>query len=562
MMLLAETLIRLLELCDESVLHLSPTLLQERMPVVLIQIVNRTLLTQSDVGTWDDEKSPEVTAYGVLTLRALSSLPWLITIKERINFAIEAGQQWLIQSKDNWKQPQHLWIEKVTYGSGRLSEAYCLAAMSPFLSSHVWSEQISGLVKSSQKLGSKISTMVSKIDTYHDQPSWKLNAVVIEGTAFLPLLKSTRMDILPRQKEAKNEYLDLIPCIWVLVNNYKGLFNQANLLWDMMVVTLCNFRVDEYMETVVARIRDERFEQIKVAIISLCSYEENHRGQSGNNPHEDFTAEWEASVEVGQTDAAANSRSASGFNADIGHYVGQMLGFSRIQRASSTDKKHLHSELRSFLLSHIAQIEDNSRFSLQEPQWNSQIDIFTSPRTSYYTWAHTIGAESVSSPFSFAFFCCLLGATTSPSTGPKDCFPSVFEKHLARDLSGHLAVMSRLYNDYGSLERDRLEANINSVNFPEFHNAYYLGHDTSGSGSSNEINKTHKLKEDLLALAQYERCSAESAGNKLLDTLRTSGLRKDRAKADGVELFIGVAALYADIYVAKDLSNHVEIGPP
>ncbi len=560
-MLLAEALIRLLELCDKSVLHLSSTLLQERMPVVLLQIVNRTLLTQSDAGTWDNKGSPEVTAYGILTLRALSSLPWIISMREKVDLAIQAGRRYLIQAKDTWNQPQHLWVEKVTYGSGRLSEAYCLAAMRPSATSHAWSEQISGLVKSSEKLGSKISTMVSNMDTYHNQPIWKLNASIIEGTAFLPLLKSTRMDILPCQKEAKNEYLDLIPCIWVLVNNHKCLFKQANLLLDMMVLTLCNFRVDEYMETVVANIGDERFEQVKIATASLCSHEEKHRDRSGNIPHEDATGEWEASDRVVETYGAANSWSISAFNTVIGHYVGQMLGLSRIQQASSRDKKHLRSELRSFLLSHIAQIEDNGRFSIQEPQSNSRIAVFTSPRTSYYTWAHTVGANSVSCPFSFAFFCCLLGATTSSSTNPRDCFPSVFEKHLARDLSGHLAVMSRLYNDYGSLERDQLEANINSVNFPEFHDTCYLGHDTSGDGSSHEIHRIHQLKANLLTLAQYERERAEWAGNKLLDTLRTTGVCKDREKADGVELFIGVTALYADMYVAKDLSNHVEKGP-
>ena len=117
--------------------------------------------------------------------------------------------------------------------------------------------------------------------------------------------------------------------------------------------------------------------------------------------------------------------------------------------------------------------------------------------------------------------------------------------------------MSRLYNDYGSLARDRKEANINSVNFPEFHRSHAPGRSTL-EGEEYTVIKASQLKADLLEIAVYERESTDLVGQKLFEKLTASGSSKERGKADGVMLFMGVTALYADMYVQRDLSNHIQ----
>ena len=554
MMLLSGALMRLLELCDQGVLKLSAALLQDQVSVVLTQLVNRTLLTQCHTGAWDANELLEATAYGVLTLAAVFPLPWIECLKEDIRLAMQKGQRFLIQAQGDWNKPQYLWIEKVTYGSPRLSEAYCLAAMRPSISSHAWSKQISNLVHVTEKSISKFSKLISSLMIFQGEPLWRLKASAIEGYAFLPLLKSARMDILPRQKGARNKYLDFIPCTWVLINNHKGLFLQANLVWDMMVLTMCNFRVDEYMETVVAKFSEEGLESVKSAIHSLCAQEKINGIQTKKRPHEDSARATNGTSQQPETNSDNGSSDLASFKAIMGYYINAMLNYPRIQHASLTDQNHLRSELQTFLLAHVAQIEDNARFSVQEPQSPSTTAIFVSTRRSYYEWAHTVGANSVSCPFSFAFFTCLLGSSLSSTAHPADCFSSIHQNYLARDLCAHLAVMSRLYNDYGSFARDRAEANINSVNFAEFHGPYTHSYSKQEDESRKEI----QLKADLLVLARHERQMADSVGEKLLVNLRTSGSSKDRSEADGVSLFMGVTALYADIYVARDLSNHVE----
>ena len=557
-MLLSGAMIRLLELYDQGVLKLPAALLQDQVPVVLTQIVNRTLLTQFSTGAWGANGSPEATAYGVLTLAALVTLPWLAPLRDQVAFAMQEGQKFLLSAQGDWDKPQLLWIEKVTYGSRRLSEAYCLAATMPSMSPYAWSDRTINLIDVSGRFISRFSKLISSLRNFESEPLWRLKASAIEGHAFLPLLRSARTDILPRQKGAKNEYLDLIPCTWVLINNHKKLFLQANMLWDMMVLTVCNFRVDEYMETVVARFGNgTTLELVRAAIRTLCVSEKMNEVQSRKRPHEDSVRITNNTHQSSEENTTNETSDLASFKAIIGHYIHAMLDHPRLQQASSSDRMHLRSELQTFLLSHTAQIEDNARFSAQEHHSQSSTTIFVSTRLSYYEWAHTIGADSVSCPFSFAFFICLLGSSLRSGRHSADCFSSVHQSYLARDLCGHLAVMSRLYNDYGSLARDRKEANINSANFPEFHRSHAPSR-SALNGEEHTVIKESRLKADLLEIAKYERESADSVGQKLLKKLKASGSSKERGKADAVTLFMGVTSLYADMYVQRDLSNHIQ----
>ena len=591
MLLLAEALVRLLDIWDSGILGgLQESLLQDRIPVVLIQILNQTLLSQKCNGTWDPVDCPEATAYGVLTLSALCRLPEIPFLQTQVALAIQAGQSILDQSRHEWTKSQYLWIEKVTYGSHSLSEAYCLAAMKPKSRFNSWSDKVKNIFDIPPESISMHSKFLATIQVFKAVPFWKIEASVIEGYTFLPQLKAARTDVLPRQKGAKNEYLNLIPCTWTIVNHHNHLFLSADLLWDMMVLTVCNFRVDEYMETTGAKLMEDNLEQAKSIIHDLCTLEDLEKRmtilrpskgsvQAPNKREQSCTAKIETSWETVQTNgtdtviAEANERYSisplASFRAVIGHYTRAMLQHPRALRASWTDYSNFRSLLRNFLLSHVAQISDNSRFATQTSWTPSPTTVFATPRTPFYTWAHTTGADSVSCPFSFAFFTCLLGAAAAPThrgaqEQADDCFTSVYQKYLAQDLCAHLAVMSRLYNDFGSVVRDRFEANINSTNFPEFH--ANVNNPPISSDEKGGLTHEKMLKEELLRLAEYERNCADLASERLLKTLESKerGIGRETAKlkANGVRLFLGVTNLYADLYVARDLSNQVNFEKP
>ena len=592
MMLLAEALTQLLRAWDTGRLKTLPeALLRDRIPVILIQILNRTLLAQTASGAWGFEERPETTAYGILTLVAIYSLPWLMPLRDIATFAARSGREFLDRSQASWTKPSYHWVEKVTYGSARLSEAYCLAATKVSQASYKWSNEMECLIDMPEEPVSKLVQLFSHLESFHNEPRWKLMASVLEGYAFLPQLKTVGRTILPEQKEAKNEYLAYIPCTWVIVNNHHHLSLSANMLWDMMVLTVCNFRVDEYMESVVAKLSNDRLELIKLLIHDLCSEEQtdiratdvkhadnlekaiNRTQHLPSNPKvtADTTRTNGIESQLNATDdISTNVRerytvsTLISVGAVLSHYVRAMLTYPGVRGASTSDHCDFRNALRNFLLSHVAQIADNLNFATQ-PSWEpSATPIFFSPRRSFYSWVHTTGAESVSCPFSFAFLTCLLGATSVPAQKPfqepvDDCFGSIRQKYLAQELCTHLAVMSRLYNDFGSLNRDRIEANVNSINFPEFHRCLNQV-DTCTETADYE----RKLKNELLKLAESERQSADMASETFLrdleGTFEAGGRQRKENKVNAIKLFIGVTRLYADLYIARDLSNRI-VGP-
>lgn len=79
--------------------------------------------------------------------------------------------------------------------------------------------------------------------------------------------------------------------------------------------------------------------------------------------------------------------------------------------------------------------------------------------------------------------------------GVGDCVVGAMQKYLAQVLVRHLATMFRMYNDYGSIARDRVERNVNSVNFPEFHE--------EAQNADKEVSE-EGIKQSLFEIAEYE----------------------------------------------------------
>lgn len=102
MVLLAEAQMCLVQSWSDGTLELLP---QDLIPLVVLS-QNRTLLTQHTDSSWDLEKSPGVTAYGILTLQALQDLPHARPLTSKIQPAIQTGRQVLAQTERQWEKPQ------------------------------------------------------------------------------------------------------------------------------------------------------------------------------------------------------------------------------------------------------------------------------------------------------------------------------------------------------------------------------------------------------------------------------------------------------------------------
>jgi hypothetical protein len=521
MMLLSQALTRLLRLWDAGRLRACPTdLIRDKVPVVLCQILVQTCRSQDPDGSWGD-RSNEVTAYSILTLNYLAPLPWTIALLPEIHQAIASGRRFLGEAVEKWDQPDIIWIEKVSYGSTVLCRTYCLAAMKSSISAEPWREAVQQLTNVPLKSVEKFLYFFSKLPLFSQMPKWQLRAALVEGYLFLSKLKQDSTFIFPKIKQTDEKYLEYIPFTWTASNYLQKTPLSANLIWEMMVVSMLNYQADEYMEAVVGKCFETNLSPIREIIHELCAPPNT---ETNGSKKRSFTEITEAPTKEENTNG---NSSLSDVKQVLSRFITYILTHPKTTNSSPYDFSRLRSELQTFLLAHVIHISDNARFTQQENHSADLTAPFLTPRTSYFSWVRTTSAEHTSCAYSFAFISCLTGVKG------KDCFSSVRAKYFAQDLCTHLAVMCRQYNDFGSIARDRTERNINSINFPEFHDE---------EGKVDE----KKLKAELFEIAEYERECLKLATSKLEEKVPQMVLIVFR-------LFVDVTDLYGQIYVARDI---------
>ncbi|KAL1981483.1 hypothetical protein VTN96DRAFT_2512 [Rasamsonia emersonii] len=534
MLLLAGSLTQVVKLWDTGALaDLPPDLIAHRIPLVTFQILVRTLSAQSEQGSW--KGSPEITAYALLTLKKLASLPWTKTLEATVNDSILRGTRFLEANETKWNRPGFIWVEKVSYGSGILSETYCLAALQAS-SAYNWGENVLNLWKIDTKAVDKFSQFFSKLPIFSQQPKWKLRASIVEGYLFAPLLHQTQPDIFPRKDRSGDKYREYIPFTWTLCNNATDFGISTQTMCDMMVLSMLNFQADEYLEQATEHPDLKgNFGALRAVIRRLF----DSHGQDMENGHPSHTI---AQSETHQ------SKFLLEVEQTLYRFISYVLNHPKVSGSSEVVHRRIRQELSIFLQAHVTHGEDNTR--LRKPASPEKLAVFTSARGTYYDWVRTTSADHTSCPYSFEFFRCLI----APSGG--DCFSGALSRYLAQDVCRHLATMCRQYNDYGSIARDRAENNLNSANFPEFHeqeedgskNGYPNGLQTDSSSESTKL--ADEIRQTLLQIASYERECLDLAVQKLKPEV-------DPQTWKAVQVFINVTDLYGQIYVVRDIHSRM-----
>ena len=517
--------------------------MRDQVPVVLMQMAIRTLHTQSSDGSWA-EGSLEVTAYAVLTLASIASLPWMRPLLPYIEQAFKARKKLLMQNSHRWDEGDRVWIGKVSYSFAVLSHTYCLAAVRSSISApNKWdeaSEELSS--KTSLATVTKLQRFYSRLPIFAQESEWKLVASLVEGYLFLPQLRRIRHDIFPRNRLEEDKYLEYIPFTWTASNNLRGAFVQNSVLWDMMVISMLNYQADEYMEEVVGKHLGGYLEPVKVIIRRLCSASETTGGRATSSATS--SANGQLGGEMLTFEECSSNPDREDFrkvdmiaevDVVLTRFTDYVLQHPRVTQASLPAQRQLRRELEKFLLAHIMQAEDNRRFTRQLHAADRTTQ-FSSPTGSYFDWVQTTSANHTSCPMSLALFTCLI---TKPG---QDFYQGVKQTYLAEDLSRHLGSMCRQQNDYGSILRDRAEKNLNSINFPEF------VADVKDRTTVDDVEVESRIKANLYWLAEYERDCVESTFRQLEEQLGP-------AKTEVLRVFVDTTNLYGQIYAARDITR-------
>ncbi|PWY69650.1 hypothetical protein BO94DRAFT_579143 [Aspergillus sclerotioniger CBS 115572] len=218
----------------------------------------------------------------------------------------------------------------------------------------------------------------------------------------------------------------------------------------------------------------------------------------------------------------------------------------KVQLASTADKKQLLVDLRLFFLSHLDQLDDNEQ--LQKDRTCTQphasyLTLSAKPRhSSLFNWIQMTSGHHTGGAAALSFLLCLAAAGNN-------ALPSPRARYIGEKLSQSLRGLARIQNDYGSIDRDQQECNLNSIDFldcpfredgpDEAPRKRRRTESTGVVGSSSP-------RSDLLDLAQHERQS--------IDRLLQEDLPKllDPRVLGAMRTFTAGVEMYGQMYILRD----------
>lgn len=556
-MLLTNALVRVLEQYSAGQLQQLPIdLIRGRIPLCLSQILPQTLAGQQDNGSWGG--SIETSAYSVLILAQCLSLPWATDIRNLMLDHFDRGRKF-IQSKytSTW-EPEYLWVEKVTYSCSLLSQTYCLSALHVTCDELEWSSEVQTCFPKETEGSVKLRHLFSRLSIFKQTPLPSIDLALFEATVFSKRLKEARDTIFPRDAMpmTKDEYLEYIPIIWTACNQLNECTLSSQTLWSMLQVSLLNYQIDEYMESVVVGLAEQSLPQLLAILEQQCGVSTKYRRepaleaiglQRRNLLDIGLHAEGSALLQNGEHQQALASLNS--IAEVLTKYIRYILQHPSVLSAPPTAQHNLAIELHNFLLAHMKHNLANTRLRRHRQHINGRhrSHTFLNPsESSYFDWARSEAADDTSCPFSFQFFACLI----SPPN--HWCFRGPRATYLSHSLARHLATMCRQYNDYGSAARDADEGNLNSLDFPDFcSNSPTEERAALTNGTDGKIGK-EAGKAQLMEIAEFERECMQLAMGRLEQIMEDTNAMK------ALQVFVNVTDVFGQVYVQKDIASRLQ----
>ena len=386
----------------------------------------------------------------------------------------------------------------------------------------------------------KFKNFFSRLPLLSNEPDWRLKASLLEGHLWLPELIARRLNIFPRDGMEDEKYLEYIPSIWVACNNLQGGPMEPDLMWNMMVISLLNYQTDEFLEAVIGEHLMDKLEAVRAIVHRLC--EHPSRQFRKRSYHKIQDNESSDRNRVGVPQLRVQIIDINYVEQVLHRFISYVLMHSSVLQSPLPVQHTLRKELEIFIMAHLTHAEDNVRLGSQALAMN-RTTPFALPRSSYFSWVRSTSADHTSCPYSFVFLQCLMAKSGLPA------FRGAKQKYLMESMCRHLATMCRQYNDFGSIARDRAEKNLNSVNFPEFHEYTRMG---TAKYEATIEKDGQRLKEELMWIAEYERTCMSMTAEKFEEV----GL-EERTKHI-LRVFIDVTDLYGQIYVARDIASRMK----
>ncbi|KAF2744064.1 hypothetical protein M011DRAFT_196271 [Sporormia fimetaria CBS 119925] len=535
-------------ICTSSVWssHCSPTFLTIRGPIMVIQMLGKILNQQNTDGTWGSgmHGCTETTSMAVIALVCAAPLPFLGIVASDFRHAIEKAKtpllMALISKKTTPLRPRPLWqaYSGTAYTFPKLATALHISATARTLNfSTAPSESTLFTSKSSLKPLS-LASFFHSLPTLSVAPFHQLKLGAIESSIYVTLLKSMRNDIFPVTKAKEmDKYMDYIPIMWTMSSFVHYTYVPPALIWDISVLSLFIFLVDEYMEGHISSFTSKEFKELREGIEEI------------------FTGGWKTNSEEPNApkDATQTPRVQSALSV-LQNWAHFHLTYPSLAHASHSDTLNLIHETKSYLLAHLAQLTSNQHLASQSA--SSIPRPFRAPTMGFAPWLHNIGSGHIGAKIGLTWFSACSGARLRGKG--KDCFSTVKQKLMIWNADAHAGKQLRMFNDYGSIVRDAEENNLNSVDFAEFFSDGDVVGEERGGGEGGRGEEdgfeAEVRKQVLLDAAMYERKCTEREMEELYEELRKEGDVGERL-AKWVECYYAGGDLFSDMYLVRDVTN-------
>ena len=379
-MLISSALIRLLEKYDEGCLRQVPTdRVGRQVLLALCQMVSKTLCEQQKDGGWGH--SPEVTAYCVIMIAQSLSLPWNPALRSQLETCLMLGRRLIAAAIDQSPAPTYHWVEKVTYGSSLLQKVYCHAALQMPYHERRWNDKIGSRFSQPDEGAKKWRGLLSRLPLVQDSVPVSIDMAIAEAGHFSTRMIEARETVFPRHKMpmTNDRYLQVIPILWAISNQIGRETLSCETMWNMMLLSLLNYQVDEYMESVVIYLSEPNVRFLAILLADECGLGEELESDNASQTVRVNPVDWlRADSELSSSSARSPKNGENGIGrldnviAVLSKYIKHILHHPKVLQSPKAVRKGLGIELYNFLLAHISHNLDNLQLRAEEEPLNGQ----------------------------------------------------------------------------------------------------------------------------------------------------------------------------------------------
>ncbi|KAF7375158.1 Ent-kaurene synthase [Mycena sanguinolenta] len=338
MLLIAQSLSKFLMLFNQGHIAEAPEIIvQTKAPITLFQILIRILQGQRADGSWG---SCEETAFALLALSNLASLPFISVMHDTIQMAVLSGRDFLqlnLTGKQGTDEEICLWTGKVNHRNPLISYSYGLAALrataAPIPDSSK-SGELDRLILIPAKRVQGFLHFYRKLPLFQDCKDWQLLAYIAEGYLYIPILEDVRKAVFGREGMGEDRYMEYTPFSWTSASSRTNNYSCPQNSFVLMA-----FLVDEFFDSMVQDHGKAVLPTLRQAIDEIFDALDNNQSI--------------ANFDCGDGPFSAMVRYIHKFTCFI-------VGYPTLQNASDYDKAQMRRELKAYLLAMTQQTEDNT----------------------------------------------------------------------------------------------------------------------------------------------------------------------------------------------------------